>query len=83
LENIAKTRFGVKNVGSPCESFSIAPGIDRQKRRRRFSCLTSSFAAAGSDLALTRLLIAMSVCRFQHHEVEGAIAVAGMRVQQR
>jgi hypothetical protein len=45
--NIAKTRFGVKNVGSPCDSFSDVPGIDRQMRRTRSSCAPLSNFGAG------------------------------------
>lgn len=36
--NIAKTRLGVKNVGSPCEIFSIVPGIELHIQRTRLSC---------------------------------------------
>jgi hypothetical protein len=45
--NIAKTRFGVKNVGSPWEIFSLVPGIDMQRRRTRASCLLRSSFGVG------------------------------------
>src|SRR5579883_2170679 len=44
---MANTRLGVKNVGSPWEIFSMAPGIDPHIRRRRRSCAPSSFFTAG------------------------------------
>ncbi len=42
--NIVKTRFFTKNVGSPCDTFSVAPGIDMQMRRTRFRCCSLSRA---------------------------------------
>src|SRR5689334_378232 len=53
---MTKTRFGVKNVGAPCEIFSMVPGIAPQTRRTRASCTPPSSFGAGPTFGAVRFL---------------------------
>jgi hypothetical protein len=61
FRSLANTRWGVKNVGEPWEIFSIVPGIDRQIRRTRATCLPPSRLGAGPALGRARFSAMLNI----------------------
>src|SRR5260221_378096 len=69
---MANTPFGVKNVGSPCDIFSIVPRIDRQIRRRRASCVPRSFLRTGAVLGGARFSAMSNIIAAPDYAAPGA-----------
>src|SRR5579862_963312 len=73
LLNIAKTFLRVKKVGSPQESFSVAPGIARQIRRTRLRCSWCSLETDNVLVSLKRIINNRAISRTVDHLPHAAL----------